>query len=60
MSKEMLLLKSKVEFCKRLINALDYLNFISISNKYDKKIEEYQNELRDVYKRIQDFKEVNK
>ena len=57
MSKEMQLLKSKVEYCKRLINALDYLNFITISNKYDKKIEEYQNELREVYKRLQDLKE---
>ena len=58
MSKEMQLLKSKLEFCKRLINALDYLNFISISNKYDKKIEEYQNELSKIYKRIQELKEV--
>ena len=57
MSKEMQLLKSKVEYCKRLINALDYLNFISISNKYDNKIEEYQNELSEIYKRIQELKE---
>ena len=57
MSKEMQLLKSKVEYCKRLINALDYLNFISISNKYDNKIEEYQNELSKIYKRLQDLKE---
>ena len=54
----MQLLKSKVEYCKRLINALDYLNFITISNKYDKKIEEYQNELTKIYKRIQELKEV--
>ena len=60
MSKEMQLLKSKVEFCKRLINTLDYLNFISISNKYDEKIEECQNELREVYKRIQELEVVNK
>ena len=58
MSKEMELLKSKVEYCKRLINALDYLNFISISNKYDKIIEKYQNELSKIYKRIQELKEV--
>ena len=57
MSKEMQLLKSKVEYWKRLINALDYLNFISISKKYDKKIEEYQNELSKIYKRIQELKE---
>ena len=56
MSKEMERLKSKVEYCKRLINTLDYLNFISISNKYDDKIEEYENELSEVYKRIQELK----
>ena len=58
MSKEMERLKSKVEYCKILINALDYLNFISISKKYDNKIEEYQNELSKIYKRIQELKEV--
>ena len=57
MSKEFERLKSKVEYCKILINALDNLNFISNSNKYDKKIEEYQNELSKVYKRLQDLKE---
>ena len=57
MSKEMQLLKSKVEYCKILINALDNLNFISNSNKYDKKIEEYQNDLSKIYKRIQELKE---
>ena len=56
MSKEMERLQSKLEYCKRLINTLDYLNFISISNKYDKKIEEYQNEISEVYKRIQELK----
>ena len=58
MSKEMQRLKSKVEYCKILINALDNLNFISISNKYDKKIEEHQNMLSELYKRIQELKEV--
>ena len=57
MSKEMQLLKSKVEYCKILINALDYLNFISESNNYDYKIEEYQNELSKIYKKIQELKE---
>ena len=57
MSKEMERLQSKVEYCKRIINVLDYLNFISISNKYDEKIEECQNELSEVYKRIQELKE---
>ena len=57
MSKEMQLLKSKMEFCKKIINALDNLNFISNSNNYDKKIEEYQNRLSELYKRIQELKE---
>ena len=56
MSKEMQLLKSKLEYCKILINALDNLNFISNSNNYDKRIEEYQNELSKIYKRIQELK----
>ena len=57
MSKEMQLLKSKMEFHKRLINELDNLNFITKSNKFDKKIEEYQNELSKIYKRFQELKE---
>ena len=57
MSKEMQLLKSKVEYCKRLINELDNLNFIRNTNKYDKMIEEYQNELSKLYKWIQELKE---
>ena len=60
MSKEMQLLKSKVEYCKRLINALDYLNFTYNSSKYDKMIEQYQNELSKLYKRIQELKEEEK
>ena len=59
MSKEIERLKSMIEFYKNLINALDYMNFISKSNKYDVKIEEYQNKLTEVYKRIQDLKESN-
>ena len=58
MSKEMERLKSKISFIKALINIYDYMNFTSNSNKYDKKIEEYQNELSEVYKRIQELKEV--
>ena len=58
MSKEMQLLKSKLEFCKSLINLYDNLNFIDKSNKYDKIIKYYQNELTKVCKRIQDLKEV--
>ena len=57
MSKEIQLLKSKISFNKALINVYDRMNFITKSNKYDKKIEEYQNELSKIYKRIQELKE---
>ena len=57
MSKEMERLKSKISFIKALINIYDDMNFISKSNKFDKKIEEYQNELSKVYERIQELKE---
>ena len=57
MSKEMERLKSKISFNKALINIYDNMNFVTKSNKYDKKIEEYQNELSEVYKRIQELKE---
>ena len=60
MSKEMERLKSKIEFCKSLINLYDNLNFIDKSNKYNKIIEYYQNELTDVCKKIQKIKEENK
>ena len=60
MSKEMERLKSKMELYKGLINLFDNLNFIYKSNKYDKIIEEYQNSLLDLYKKVQDLKEVNK
>ena len=60
MSKEMQLLKSKLEFCKSLINLYDNLNFIDKSNKYDRIIKYYQNELTEVCKRIQDLKEIKK
>ena len=56
MTKEMQLLKSKMEFHKRLINELDNLNFITKSNKFDKKIEEYQDKLAEIYKRVQEIK----
>ena len=60
MSKEMKRLKSKMKFCEKIIYELGLLNFITDTNKYDKIIEEYQNELTEVCKRIQDLKEVNK
>ena len=50
MSKEMERLKSKMELRKGLINLYDALNFIYKSNKYDKIIEKYQNELSKIYK----------
>ena len=56
MSKEIQLLKSKIRFNKALINIYDNMNFISKSNKYDYKIEQYQNELSEIYKRIQELK----
>ena len=58
MSKEMERLKSKMELYKGLINFFDALNFVSKSIKYDKIIEEYQNELSYVYNRIQELKEI--
>ena len=57
MCKEMERVRSKIFFNKGLIKLSDYLNFITKSNKYDKKIEEYQNELSKIYKRIQELKE---
>ena len=57
MSKEMERLKSKIRFNKLFINIYDYMNFISKSNNYDKKIEQYQSELSKIYKRIQELKE---
>ena len=56
MSKEMERLRSKIRFNKALINVYDNMNFVTKSNKYDKKIEEYQNELSKIYKRIQELK----
>ena len=57
MSKEMERLKSKIRFNKALINIYDNMNFISKSINYDKKIEQYQNELSKIYKRVQELKE---
>ena len=60
MSKEMERLKSIIRFNKVFINMYDYMNFTSKSNKYDMKIEEYENELSKIYKRIQELKEEEK
>ena len=61
MSKEMERLKSKMLFHKWIINELDKLNFITKSNNFDEKIEQYQDRLTETYKRIQEIKmEENK
>ena len=60
MSKELQLLKSKIKYNKLFINIYDYMNFTAKSNKYDKIIEKYQNELSKIYKRIQELKEEEK
>ena len=52
MSKEIERLKSKLEFCKALINLYEGLNFIDKSNK----VEEYKNRLSELYKRMQELK----
>ena len=56
MSKEMERLKSKIKFNKALINIYDCMNFVSQSNRYGYKIEQYQNELTKLYKRLQELK----
>ena len=45
-----------MEFYKTLINELDKLNFLTKSNNSDKKIEEYQDKLAEIYKRVQEIK----
>ena len=60
MSKEMELLKSKMDFYKRLINVYDELNFVSKSNKFDYKIKEYQDILLVLYRRVQELKKEEK
>ena len=57
MSKEMERLKSIISFNKALINVYDNINFITKSNKYHKIIEEYQSQLSELYKRLQELKE---
>ena len=57
MSKEMERLKSKIEFYKKLINHLNYLNYVTRSNKYNEKIIEYRKILDSSYEKIQELKE---
>ena len=58
MSKEMERLKSKIDFYKKLINHLNYLNYVTRSNKYNEKIIEYRKILDSLYERVQELKEV--
>ena len=60
MSKEMERLKSKIEFYKKLINHLNYLNYVTRSNKYNEKIIEYRKILDSLYERVQELKEEEK
>ena len=60
MSKEIERLKSKLEYCKTLINLYNTFNFITNSNKYDKSVVEYQIRITELYKRLQDLEEENK
>ena len=57
MSKEMERLKSKIEFYKKLINHLNYLNYVTRSNNYNEKIIEYRKILDSLYERVQELKE---
>ena len=58
MSKEMERLKSKIDFYKKLINHLNYLNYVTRSNKYNEKIIEYRKILDSLYERLQELKEL--
>ena len=59
-SKEMQLLKSKIDFYKKLINHLNYLNYVTRSNKYNEKIIDYRKILDSLYERVQELKEEEK
>ena len=60
MSKEMERLISILRFNKAIIDIYKNKNFIFNSNKYDKIIEQYENEIIEVYKRLQELKEEEK
>ena len=60
MSKEMQLLKSKMDFYKRLINVYDEMNFVTKSNRFDNKIKEFQDNLSEVFKKYQRLLEEEK
>ena len=56
MSKEMQLLRSKMKYHKRLIKKLNCRNYETGSTQYSKEIEEYQDKLAKIYKRVQEIK----
>ena len=60
MSKEIERIKSAIHFYKCLIKELNYLNYVTRSNKFNEKIIEYRKILDGLYKRIQELKEENK
>ena len=60
MSKDMERLKSKIDYYKAIINLLDDLNFDTRSNNHNEIIDSYKIILDNLYKRIQELKEVNK
>ena len=60
MSKELQLLKYIIHFYKCLIKELNYLNYVTKSNKYNEKIIEYRKILNSLYERIQELKEEEK
>ena len=49
-------LKSKMAFYKRMINELDNLNYVTGSNLYSNEIEDFQDKLAEIYKRVQELK----
>ena len=60
MSKELQTLKYVIQFYKCLIKELNYLNYVTRSNKYNEKIIEYRKILDSLYERVQELKEEEK
>ena len=59
MSKEMERLKSKLEFCKKLLYLYKNSKIVFNSNKFDNMIVHYQNELSELYKELQELEKAN-
>ena len=60
MSKELQSLKYVIQFYKSLIKELNYLNYVTKSNKYNEKIIKYRKILDSLYERVQELKEEEK